>query len=237
MLYPFLVGTDVWQIPLSAAQWIAFGKTMKAIHTTALPASLAARVPREDYAPRCRDIVRHYSQEVAQRTYDDRIAEEFAAFWRARQDEIERIVQRAEQLGQRLQHRANEFVVCHTDVHAGNVMVGPNDELTIVDWDNPLLAPKERDLMFVGGGIGNYWKDDADVALFYQGYCVAEIDWVALCYYRCERIVADIAAYAEQIFGVKGSVEEREEALGQITGQFEPNEVIDIAHRTYEKLI
>jgi len=59
-------------------------------------------------------------------------------------------------------------VARHTDVHAGNVMVGLNDELTIVDWDNPPLAPKERDPHVVGGGIGNYWKDD-DVTLFYQG--------------------------------------------------------------------
>jgi spectinomycin phosphotransferase len=37
--------------------------------------------------------------------------------------------------------------------HAGNVVVGADNELTIVDWDEPILAPKERDLMFIGGGV------------------------------------------------------------------------------------
>ncbi len=32
------------------------------------------------------------------------------------------------------------------------MLIDANDALYIVDWDNPILAPKERDLMFIGGG-------------------------------------------------------------------------------------
>ena len=28
----------------------------------------------------------------------------------------------------------------------------------IVDWDEPIMAPKERDLMFIGGGVANVWN-------------------------------------------------------------------------------
>ncbi len=48
--------------------------------------------------------------------------------------------------------------------------------------------------------------------------------------------MADIAAYAEQIFGMQGSVEDREEGLRQLTDQFLPNRVVEIAHRTYREI-
>ena len=114
-------------------------------------------------------------------------------------------------------------------------MVGANEELAIVDWDEPILAPKERDLMFIGGGVGGIWNNDREATWFYQGYGQTALDLVALSYYRYERIVADIATCAEQIFGMQGSVEERQKAL-QLSNQFLPNNVVDIAHRTYQHL-
>jgi spectinomycin phosphotransferase len=113
--------------------------------------------------------------------------------------------------------------------------VGQGDEMAIVDWDEPILAPRERDLMFIGGGIGGLWNNDQEAGWFYQGYGQAEVDPAALSYYRYERIVVDIAERAEQIFGMQGSAEEREKALGLIS-QFSPNNVVDIAHRTYQRL-
>ena len=154
-LYPFFEGSNGFETALSKAQWIALGATMRAVHTTVLPADLAARVPREDYAPRCRSIVMAFHRQVQTSAYDDPTAARFAAFWNAKRDEIACIVERAERLAQALQNRAVDLVVCHGDLHGGNVLVGAHDEIAIVDWDEPILAPKERDLMFVGcrGGV------------------------------------------------------------------------------------
>ena len=44
------------------------------------------------------------------------------------------------------------FVLCHSDIHGGNILIADTGELYVVDWDDPILAPKERDLMFIGGG-------------------------------------------------------------------------------------
>jgi spectinomycin phosphotransferase len=236
ILYPFFEGKNGFEVALSKAQWIALGASIKAVHTTLLPAALAERMPREEYSPRLRNIVKAFDKQVEQGLYADPTAASLAAFWIAKRDEILRIVERAEQLAHALHNRAAELVVCHSDLHGGNVLLGADDEVAIVDWDEPILAPKERDLMFIGGGIGDIWNTDQEAAWFYQGYGQAEIDPIALSYYRYERIVADIAAYAEQIFGLQGSVEDRQEGLRQLMGQFLPDKLVDIAHRTYQQL-
>jgi spectinomycin phosphotransferase len=235
ILYPFFEGKTGFEVALSKIHWIALGESMKAIHTTQLPAALAERVPQVGYSPRWRNTVKAFHNQVKQDRYDDPIAARLAAFWLTKRDEIERIVERAEQLAQALQKRAVELAVCHSDLHAGNILLGADDELAIVDWDEPILAPKERDLMFIGGGVGGIWNNDQETSWFYQGYGQTQIDLLALSYYRYERIVVDIAEYSEQIFGMHGSVEERQKGLGLIN-QFLPNNVVDIAHRTYLQL-
>jgi len=234
-LYPFFDGKTGFECSLSQAHWIALGKSLKAIHTTRLPADLLERMPREAYSPRWRECVRAFHKQVEQEYYADPIAAKLAAFWMTKHDEIERIIDRAEQLAQALQKREVKLTVCHSDLHGRNVLVGADDEVAIVDWDEPILAAKERDLMFIGGGIGGIWNNDQETAWFYQGYGQTEVDLAALSYYRYERIVVDIAEYAEQIFGVKGSIEERQKGLG-LMNQFLPNNVVDIAHRTYQRL-
>ena len=235
MLYPFFEGKNGFEAPLSPAHWIALGETMRKVHTTSLPADLARRVPHESYSPHNRLIVKALDFQVERLLFDDPSTERLAAFWKTNRTEIRTVVERAEQLAKQMQNRSMEFVLCHSDLHAGNVLLGANDKLVIVDWDNPILAPKERDLMFVGGGIGDTWNDPREKEWFYTGYGPAEVDLVAICFYRYERIVADFAAYGEQIFGMKGTAEDRESGVRRFMNQFFHN-VIEIAHRSYSDL-
>jgi spectinomycin phosphotransferase len=242
ILYPYFEGENGFRQPLSDAHWVALGQSLRAVHTSQLPPELASRAPREDYGPRWRDIVMRYDRQVEAHVYDDHndpFARRLAAFWRTRRDEIHAMVERADGLGQMLQQptgAADAFVLCHTDLHAGNVLLSERDELelAIVDWDAPIFALKERDLMFPGGGIGGIWDTAREEALFYQGYGATDIDPVALSYYRYERIVEDLAAYGEQIFEAQGSAEDREHGLEGTIGQFNPGRVVSIAHQTYE---
>lgn len=233
MLYPFFEGKTGFEVGLSPAQWITLGASMQAVHTTVLPAGLVAGMRRETYSPRWRRRVQAFHTQVAQHAYEDPIAAHLATFWTIKRDEIHRVVERAEQFAEALQQRVVAPVVCHADLHAGNVLVGSDGALAIVDWDELMLAPKERDLMFVGGGIGGVWNTAYEEKLFYGGYGEAEIDPVVLAYYRYERIVADIAAYAEQIFGMQGSADDRAQGLHELMGQFLANSVVEIAHRSY----
>lgn len=237
ILYPFFEGRDGYEAALSDAQWVALGRSLKAVHATGLPPALSQGAPREDYSSRWRDMVEEFDRKADTHSYDDPIARRLAAFWITQRDEIRTMVVRADRLGRALRRRgAGAFVLCHADLHPGNVLVGAHDALAIVDWDNPIFAPKEHDLMCLGGGVSHVWSDAREEALFYQGYGPTESDPLALAYYRYERIVADLAAYGAQLFGVEGSVEDREVGLRMVMGNFLPDQVVAVAHRTYQRI-
>ena len=87
------------------------------------------------------------------------------------------------------------LVVCHTDLHAGNVLVDAAGGLHLVDWDAPLRAPRERDLMYAGAGqFGNRRFPAGEKALFYACYGDIPVHSDLLSHYRYARIIEDLAA-------------------------------------------
>jgi spectinomycin phosphotransferase len=159
-----------------------------------------------------------------------------AALMREKRREIRYLVERAEELASRLQARPRAQVLCHADVHAGNLLLARDGSLNIVDWDDLILAPREQDLMFAGGGVGGIWNSEREVALFYQGYGPVEVDLAALAYYRLERVVIDIAEFGKQLLLSPEGGEDREQAYRYFAGQFAPGEAIAMAMRTDRRL-
>ncbi len=53
--------------------------------------------------------------------------------------------------------------------------------------------------MFIGGGVNNVWNNPHEQELFYKGYGKVDVNLIRLAYYRHERIVEDIAVYAQQL--------------------------------------
>jgi spectinomycin phosphotransferase len=111
-----------------------------------------------------------------------------------------------------------------------------NNAIYIVDWDEPIMAPKERDLMFIGGGVGNVWNKPDEEKLFYRGYGKTEINSTILAYYRHERIVEDIAVYGQELLLTEDRGLDRPEIYRHFVGMFEPRGVMDIAFKTDEDL-
>jgi len=236
-VFPFVQGRDGYEMALQDHHWVELGRALKAIHSAGLPPAVTARIQRERYSAQWREAVRGFQALVEQTAFADPIAGELAAFLKWKRDTIDRLVGQAEALAAVLQADSQPFIVCHADIHAGNILISTDDHLYIVDWDTLTLAPKERDLMFVGGGLFGGWRSpQEEEALFYQGYGAAAIDGTALVYYRYERIVQDIAAYCEQILLTEGENQDRENGLRQLTSQFEPGGVVGVAFETEAKL-
>ncbi len=232
ILYPFIEGKDGFERDLSDRHRRSLGAALKRIHTAQLPAALQRQIPQETYSPQWREILKTFQRQVENKMFEELTAAKLANFMKLRHEEISQLIKRAEQLASELPSKPLEFVLCHTDFHGGNILIHNDDELYIVDWDNPLLAPKERDLMFIGGGIDSLWKTTRAESVFYQGYGKTEIDRTALAYYRYERIIEDLAVICQQLLLTEKGGADRERSYGWFISNFEPGHTIEIAERT-----
>ncbi|WP_226672043.1 phosphotransferase enzyme family protein [Rossellomorea aquimaris] len=239
ILSPFVKGKTGFETGLSAEQSIRFGHILKSIHSVQIPRDLQEQLRQEDFSgPWCRKV-RELDQEMDLDVPRDRVAKKLIEFWKRKRSEILALVERTEELGQRLQGTSSRgFVLCHGDIHPGNVMIDENARLYVVDWDDPVMAPVERDLMFPGVGLGLCFKDERPehIELFYKGYGEVAIDPVLLAYYRNERVTADIASYGMQLLDERDNLEDRENGLRLLMGQFEVGYEVDVAGRTFEEM-
>lgn len=232
ILYPFIDGQDGYQVDLTARQWSDFGVALRRIHSLALPIELHRRLPRETYPATWREMVRKYLRAVDGRAYGDPVAAKLAEAIRLHRDAMWELVERAEALARRLAVRPMELVACHSDIHAGNLLIQDSGAFFLVDWDQPMLAPRERDLAFTGGGVGAGWNTPEEEALFYEGYGPIRVDRVALAYFRYERIVADLAVECELILDGDAGDQDREQSYRYFVSNFEPGGVLEIARQT-----
>lgn len=234
IVYPFIEGKNGFSRTLTDEQWLTLGKTLRRVHEVDVPPLIQQRVRREVYSPKWRYIVRSLYTYLEAEPSGDEIALKLRAFMQENVVAIRRLVDRAEQLAQVIQRESPKFVLCHSDVHGGNVLLDGDNAIYIVDWDDPVMAPKERDLMFIGGGVANVWNKSHEEALFYKGYGKTEVNKAILAYYRHERIVEDIAIYGQDLLLTAAGGEDRSEMYKHFVAMFETNGVVDIAFRTGE---
>jgi spectinomycin phosphotransferase len=227
ILYPFTAGEDGYAQMLSDEQWLAFGAAARTIHNTILPSDLRRRIHPETFTPIHRETVKSFQLKVEKFTYTEPVAAEFASFLKAQRRVVSYIIKRAEALGFALHAHPPEMVLCHADLHAGNLLLAEDGALYIVDWDNPLFAPKEHDLMHIGGN--HLWHAERQEALFYQGYGDTALHQAALAYYRYERVIQDIAAFGEQLLLSEAGGEDRLQGYQYFTSNFLPGHEIDLA--------
>lgn len=236
IVYPFVNGQDGFSSNLTDNQWVKLGSALRQVHEIEVPSSIQNRVRREVYSSKWREVVRLLYTHIEAEPTGDEVSLKLLKFMKENISSIHRLVDRAEQLGHKLQDQSHKLVLCHSDIHGGNVLIGGNNSIYIVDWDDPIMAPKERDLMFIGGGVANVWNKLHEEKLFYKGYGTTKVNSTILAYYRHERIVEDIAEYGHTLLLTTSGGEDRHEMYKHFMWMFEPNGVVDIAFKTDENL-
>ncbi len=232
IVYPFIEGQDGFSRSLTDEQWLILGKTLRKIHEIDVPCSIQNCIRRETYSSKWREAVRSIYPHLKVDLIGEEIAVTLLAFMKEHLEVIQRLVDRAEQLAKKLHHEPTKFVLCHSDLHGGNILIDKTNNPYIVDWNEPIIAPKERDLMFIGGGVGNVWNQPFEEEFFYKGYGKAEVNRTILAYYRHERIVEDIALYSQSLLFTTVKEEDKLEMYKHFIGMFEPKGVIEIAFAT-----
>ncbi len=228
ILYPFIEGESAWGMSLTAAQARQWGEIMRRIHDAPLSLALTDAVPREVFGLKWLPAVDRVEAIVARSDYRGAVAEAMARCWREMAAEIKRCRERYQTLGARLTAQPPEFVLCHADIHSANIIVDRADRIRIVDWDETVIAPKERDLMFfVLDGHSRAFQH-----AFFLGYGDIEINALALAYYKYDWVIQEFADYGERVF-LKTDLGAKDLAasLRGFERLFEPDDVIDRARQ------
>jgi spectinomycin phosphotransferase len=200
IVYPFLDGETSWT-GMTDEQWKEVGTIFQWIHQVILPPFGFESLRKETFDPtEYARWVRAFETEHAQaRGSGSGSSRALRSSWMAHQPTIHTVVTSLEKLAGVLQSRTLPYVICHADLHPANLLRDHLGHVFVIDWDEVMLAPKERDFIFV--------KESSAVSsalpgapAFFQGYGQTEIDWIALTYYRYERVVQDLIACAQEVF-------------------------------------
>jgi spectinomycin phosphotransferase len=229
-LYPMLDGRHGAEAGLTPAQWRELGATVARVHATPPTQELLRLVGRESFRPSRRELLPQLEEALAAAGPADPVAGPLAAAWQAHRAVIDTLVAKADRLGRELAGAPARQVLCHADLHTWNVLVESTGRLWIADWDEAVLAPRERDLMFVVGGIGHGLVTPSDTASFLEGYGQVPVDPALLAYYRCAWAVQDIAAYGEQaLLSPTAGETSRRAAVEGFQDLFAPGNIVDVA--------
>jgi spectinomycin phosphotransferase len=171
---------------MSPGHWASYGALLAKVHATAVTDGLAKLLPRENHThERVASIVRALESWLHMSVDEpagvggpaDHLVRALTGEWCAAAGLVSTLLEQADGLGRELRTRRTPSVVCHGDPHLGNVLIGADERVWLIDWDDAVLAPRERDLMFVIGGVLAFAPvSPEEQSWFFDGYGVADLD-------------------------------------------------------------
>lgn len=237
-LYPFIEGKNGYEVELKDFQWADLGRALRRIQTTIIPPAILKNIQKETYTSKWREKCKQFLARLDIESFDDPVMIELTILLRSKNLMILNLIKGAERLAPIVAARNQEHVLCHSDLHPGNLLIGENGNIYIVDWDYPILSPKERDLMYIGGGFGFLGHTEMEQGtLFYSGYGEHQINPVTLPYYRLERSIIAIVVACEHILSSEQDNQTRAQIFGYLKYYFRPNGAIETALKSYERSI
>nr|WP_318273134.1 phosphotransferase [Micromonospora provocatoris] len=200
---------SLWGRGLTDRQWIEYGDFLGRLHRVTPSAEVAAVLPAETYRSSAGERLRTLGGQAA-------TSEILGTFWKRYGAALHRLAETVDELASRVTR--GRQVICHADIHPGNLIADGDGPLHVVDWDAPILAPRERDLMFVhSADFGEHPVNAHRAELFREGYGALEPDPVLLSYYRGERHLDDVAVFLGSILSPGASAEARANDLHWLT--------------------
>jgi spectinomycin phosphotransferase len=228
LLTPWLSGDRAVKHRMDQEQWTAYGALLARIHAAPRPKD---PLPTEDYTHHKVAAATHaVNSELRIHRAGDHIVRDLAKCWQlglgAR---ILWLLACADRLAARLRAEPPPHVLCHGDPHLGNVLLMDGTPW-LLDWDDAMLAPRERDLVLLKGGMGAFGPQNRDEqAWFDVGHGAADVDPVVLAYYRCTRAIEDVVYFAQDILDVDRLPAERADLMEIIRGVAGPTGLVRYA--------
>jgi spectinomycin phosphotransferase len=212
IVYPWISG-DTSLTGMTNEQWKEVGAIFKRIHQVMLPPFGFESLRKETFDPTVytRWVRAFETQHLKPRLGESGSSRALRASWVAHQSTIHTGVTSLEKGAVVLKARPFPYVICHADLHPANLLRDRHGHVFVIDWDEVMLAPKERDFIFV-----RQQQTDA----FWEGYGQREVDWMLLSYYLWERVVQDVIEYAQSVCFRDDWAEETKADVAQVFHEY-----------------
>lgn len=236
-LFAYVEGQSGFEAALSQQQWRRLGEVLRQVHEARLPETLAAGLaqPGFDDDTAVERVGAWLRRGDARWPLPDDLSAQYLRAWRQHRPRIAEVWQRCVDLRERLVRHPIRRVLCHGDLHAGNLLLRADGGLCLIDWDEMMLAPRERDLMLVGAAVGGRWGRE-DPPCFREGYGDVAVDATRIAYYRHWRILQDVQEFHDLLLepgAASRPPTQRRQALRYMDEQFAPGNVVDSAARSW----
>ena len=218
---------------LGSAEWAQVGRALSAVHAVPLTDDLTALVPSDDVyvtavledAALAGQSLRHRLTGPGQR---DAPVRALAELWRAAGPLYAHLLTEAGRLRETLP--PDPYVLCHADPHKGNLLVDTSAAVWLVDWDDTLLAPRERDLAFPLGGVSFFGPEDAaSRQAFLHAYGHVEVHAERLAHYLALRGLEDLGSWALGVCDVRADDTSRARALAIVEECLSSRGIVTVA--------
>jgi len=144
VLFNFTEGKTALDTKFNNMQYEALGKLLAQIHQSKIDYP-----QKEDFSIPSKGALLKTITLLNQSPPESAVKEAWDLLVSAK-EEIENKLAEAERLSSQLKNANINFVVCHGEPSPGNIMANKEGDVYLIDWDEPILAPKEKDLMFFG---------------------------------------------------------------------------------------
>lgn len=205
--------------------------------------TLVSGLPVEDYRTPAAALARALHRRIREQDKhgppaEDSLTAALIRDWLAAADSVPLIMAQIDGLGDELRAAAADTVVCHCDAHIGNVLISDDGEVWLLDWDEVVRTPRERDLMFVIGGVltGDACMTAEQQEWFFDGYGPVDIDPLRLAHYRSSWAMQDVADFAARILDRPGPPAEAEQALSFFRDVVGPTGIVSQAVASLQQI-
>lgn len=203
-------GYPVTDSPLTPVQQRRLGALVGTLHNCKL--NTRERPPAEDYSPQFIVKMRRILREIdyPDGFYTPRQSELLHTLRSARSDILMLLSEFSATREQLLQRGDERFVICHGDPSPGNIIITPEEQVFLIDWDAPLYAPPERDLIHI------HHSSDAleGYVNVVEGY---EVDSLTMRFYQLHWDVQEIVEYGSRTLYTHQSEAQNDHDITQLT--------------------
>ncbi|MGC4760977.1 phosphotransferase enzyme family protein [Micromonospora trifolii] len=220
--------------PMTGAHWRAYGEVLAAVHAVPVTDELSRLLPAGGAAyPSIVTATRAMAvrlRDPAPADLADPLVAELAGVWTAAADRLGVLIREVEGRAVDQRDRPGPAVVCHGDPHLGNLLLGADGQVWLVDWDDAVLAPPECDLMFVLGGVLAFAPITAEQQqAVLAGYGRTDVDPVRLAWFLAVRALDDVSDWTRQALDLDADGADRDRAARIVRGLVSPVGLVSLA--------